>query len=569
VMTMADRRIFGSMRKDPGRLPEIWGGVFLMYGKVISACISGVEGRVVQVEVDIANGLPSFHIVGLPDSSVRESMERVRSALRNSGFDFPMRRITVNLAPADVRKEGAALDLAIACGILTASGQASMDRLKDAVILGELSLDGAVRTVAGVLAIAHDISRLGYRRIIVPAGNAAEAALIGRLEVIPVASLRQMAKPEKLTVSKDLPGDGIDVDDARPESPPKKSPPEKQPDQTEDYADVRGQLQAKRAIVIAAAGMHNILLVGPPGCGKTMLMRRIPTILPPLDEEEALEVTKIRSIAGLLKDRIRLADRRPFRAPHHSITLSGMVGGGFHPKPGEISLAHRGVLYLDELPEFSRSVLEALRQPLEDRQLTISRAKAAYTFPADILLAASMNPCPCGFWGSQDDRRPCTCTPLQIQKYRSRLSGPLLDRIDMQVEVAPATFGELANHGADQESASRPTDHQHAEPSSSAGMREQVLKAQERQRHRFRRMPGIRFNSQLSGTALRQFCLLDKEAAAMLRLSFDALGLSARAYERILKVARTIADLEGSEDIHAHHVAEAVQYRCLDRRLPQ
>lgn len=543
-----------------------------MYGKVISACIAGVEGRVVQVEVDIANGLPSFHIVGLPDSSVRESMERVRSALRNSGFDFPMRRITVNLAPADVRKEGAALDLAIACGILTASGQISMDRLKDAVILGELSLDGAVRAVAGVLAIAHDISRLGYRRIIVPAGNAAEAALIGRLEVIPVASLRQMVKPEELSVWGSLPGNGVDVNDAHPELQP-----QTKPDQTEDYADVRGQLHAKRAIVIAAAGMHNILLVGPPGCGKTMLMRRIPTILPPLDEEEALEVTKIRSIAGLLKDRIRLADRRPFRAPHHSITLSGMVGGGAHPKPGEISLAHRGVLYLDELPEFSRSVLEALRQPLEDRQLTISRAKAAYTFPAEILLAASMNPCPCGFLGSQDDRRPCTCTPLQIQKYRSRLSGPLLDRIDMQVEVAPATFGELAEHGADdraaheadQEHESRLADHRHAVLSSSADMRDQVLKAQERQRHRFRRMPGIRFNSQLSGTALRQFCRLDNEAAAMLRLSFDALGLSARAYERILKVARTIADLEGSEDIRVHHVAEAVQYRCLDRRLPQ
>lgn len=513
-----------------------------MYGKVLSACVVGIEGVTVEVETDLSNGLPLFQIVGLPDSAVREAAERVRAALKNCGFTFPLERITVNLAPADVRKEGSAFDLAIAAGILSASGQWKRRDLDPGTTLfiGELSLDGTLRKVPGVLPMVHHAALHKISRVAVPLGNLREARLVGGIEVVPIRHLRELAFEEPPEPTSDPEHSASHV--GNPDSPSHEP--------VEDYSEVCGQHQAKRALVIAAAGMHNLLFIGPPGTGKTMLVRRMPTILPELTEEEALEVMKIYSVSGKLLNEANLIRKRPFRAPHHTISAAGLIGGGSFPKPGEVSLAHRGVLFLDELPEFSRHALEVLRQPLEDRRVTIGRVRAAVTYPAQFILAASMNPCPCGYYGDDAGSVLCTCPPLRISQYRAKISGPLLDRIDLHVEVPRTRYTDLA---------------QGHDPVSSAVMKEQVLLARQMQAERYKGL-SIHYNSELSGSLLRRYCRLTPDATKLLQATFEALGLSVRAHDRILKLARTIADLEGSDPIEPPHVAEAIQYRTLDKQ---
>jgi len=502
-----------------------------MLAKVYSCAVIGLEGAIVEVEVDTANGLPSFVVVGLPDAAVQESRERVQAAIRNAGFYFPAKRLTVNLAPAALRKEGPAYDLPIALGVLAAAGQILPEALAGALVMGELSLDGSVRHVRGILPMTALARGAGYRTVFVPAEDAPEAALVPEVTVIPVANLAQLVNHFS----------GVET------IAPLTLTPELNPAPTfipTDFREIKGQEHVKRALEVAAAGGHNLVMTGSPGAGKTLLARALPSILPHMTIDEALDVTRVYSVADQLPPEVPLIQQRPFRAPHHTISHAGLVGGGNYPRPGEISLAHRGVLFLDELPEFAQKTLEVLRQPLEDKVVTIARAQGSLTFPANFQLIAAMNPCPCGYWN--DPTHACTCAPSTVTRYQKRISGPLLDRIDIHVEVPRVAYEKLTERRLGE---------------TSAAVRARVESARTRQRQRFAPTPDLACNADMRPADVRVYCPLDDAGTALLKTAMSQLQLSARAFHRVLKLARTIADLADAEAIQPAHLAEAIQYR--------
>ena len=509
-----------------------------MLARINSGAVYGVDAYPVEIEVNAASaGDPQTVIVGLPDAAVKESKDRVHTAIHNSGYTNHNGRVTVNLAPADIKKEGPNFDLPIAIGVLAATGEIDVETLGDCAIIGELALSGEVRRIKGVLPIAMRMRAEGIQRILVPAPNADEAGVVDGIAVYAIDNLREAV--EYLRNDRELQPYIVDPAEIATSLITAQA----------DYSDVKGQETAKRAFEIAVSGGHNLLAIGPPGTGKSMLAKRIPSVLPPLTLEEALEATRIHSIAGTLEPHRALVSRRPFRAPHHTISDAGLLGGGTHPMPGEVSLAHRGVLFLDELPEFHRNVLEVLRQPLEDGRVTISRAAGSVTFPCEFMLVAAMNPCPCGFWG--DPKRECRCSPTKIQNYRNKISGPLLDRIDIHVEVPAISYDQL-------------TSLEPGEPS--AAVRERVVDARGIQQKRFAEIQGMHCNAGMDSKAMQAHCELDRDSQVLLKAAITELNFSARAYDRILRVARTIADLDHALAIAADHIAEAIQYRTLDRQ---